>query len=71
MKRKKNNLCSSNGTSNDVMYKREIWVSEKNEDEARFGWKMKKILNKVLIFEAEIEIKKKQVRESHGNIIKQ
>jgi hypothetical protein len=24
-----------------------------------FGWKMKKILNKVLIFEAEIEIKKK------------
>jgi hypothetical protein len=41
------------------MYKREIWVSEKNEDEARFGWKMKKILNKVLIFEAEIEIKKK------------
>jgi hypothetical protein len=71
MKRKKNNLCSSNGTSNEVMYKREIWVSEKNEDEARFGWKMKKILNKVLIFEAEIEIKKKQVRESHGNIIKQ
>jgi hypothetical protein len=38
-----------------------------------FGWKMKKILKKVLIFEAEIEIKKKkkQVRESHGNIIKQ
>jgi hypothetical protein len=71
MKRKKSNLCSSNGTSNEVMYKREIWVSEKNEDEARFGWKMKKILNKVLIFEAEIEIKKKQVRESHGNIIKQ
>lgn len=64
-------LCSSNGTSNEVMCNREIWVSEKNEDEARFGWKMKKILNKVLIFEAEIEIKKKQVRESHGNIIKQ
>jgi hypothetical protein len=28
-----------------------------------FGWKMKKILNKVLIFEAEIEIKKKKTSE--------